>query len=311
MNTVNTYFLVAAKAALCLLFIALVFLGLRRALPVKAITPAPIVRKAASLPDVPAKPPRNARKPLWVIEEVLRLRALSGRGCLKIAEMFNRRHADDGMSVGKTFVAETIKKQAYQLLMLKRQIRNAKPKAVANNLIWGIDLTEVRLGKTALPVPGMIDHGSRACLGLQRLVDLSTIGVLEVLLAAMKKFGKPKVIRSDNGSVFTSRLFGWALAFLGIRHQRTELFMPWQNGRIERFFGTFKAAIGQVVIPHIHALQPGLNEFRFFYNHIRPHTAIGGTTPAEACSKSEKPKTAPIWFEAWDGVLTGDYYPPP
>jgi len=161
--------------------------------------PAPIVRRATSLPDTPVRAPRNARKPPWVIEEVLRLRVLSGRGCLTIAEMFNRRHADDGMSVGKTFVAETIKKQAYQLLMLKRDIRNTKPRVVPNNLIWGIDLTEVRLDKTsAVSVLGMIDHGSRACLGLQRLADLSTIGVLEVLLAAMKKFGKPKVIRSDN-----------------------------------------------------------------------------------------------------------------
>jgi hypothetical protein len=45
---------------------------------------------------------------------VLRLRALSGRGCLMIFQMFNRRHAGDGMSVGKTFVAETIKKQAHR-----------------------------------------------------------------------------------------------------------------------------------------------------------------------------------------------------
>jgi hypothetical protein len=45
-------------------------------------------------------------------------------------------------------------------------------------------------------------------------------------------------------------------------------------------------------------LQPAFDEFRFFYNHIRPHMTIGGTTPAEAWSKSEKPKTALIWFEA-------------
>jgi hypothetical protein len=97
----------------------------------------------------------------------------------------------------------------------------------------------------------------------------------------------------------------------GIRHQRIEPFMPWQNGGVERFFGTFKAAIQQVVIPHIEALQPALDEFRFFYNHIRPHTAIEGRTPAEAWSKIKKSSTDPVWFEAWDGVLVGDYYPPP
>jgi transposase InsO family protein len=272
----------------------------------------PIVRRPTSLPETPVQPPRNARKPLWVIEEVLRLRAFSGRGCLKISEMFNRRHADHGMSVGKTFVAQTIKKQAHQLLMIQRDIRNTRPRVVANNLIWGIDLTEVRLDKeTSVPVLGAIDHGSRACLNLERLDEISSIAVLEILLATMRKFGKPKIIRSDNGSIFTSRLFRWTLTCLGIRHQRIEPFMPWQNGRIERFFGTLKSAIGQVVIPSIATLQPALDEFRFFYNHVRPHTAIGGRTPAEAWNKVKKPKTAPIWFEAWDRVLTGDYYPRP
>jgi transposase InsO family protein len=307
----NAHFSLAATSTLYILFIALLCIALWHVLPVKENAPAPLVRRPARLSDSP-RSPRNTRKPSWVIEEVLRLRALSGYGCLKISQMFNRRHADDGMRVGKTFVAETIKRQAHQLLMIERDIRNAKPRVVANNVIWGVDLTEVRLHKTtAIPVFGMIDHGSRACLGLRRLADLSTITVLEVLLAALKKFGKPKVIRSDNGSIFTSRLFRWTLACLGIRHQRIEPFMPWQNGRIERFFGTFKAAIQQVVIPHIEALQSALDEFRFFYNHIRPHTAIGGRTPAEAWSKIKKPGTDPVWFETWDGVLTGDYYPPP
>jgi transposase InsO family protein len=148
-------------------------------------------------------------------------------------------------------------------------------------------------------------------LSLRRLADLSTIGVLEILLAAMKRFGKPKVIRSDNGSIFTSRLFRFTLICLGIKHQRIEPFMPWQNGRIERFFGTFKAAIRQIVLPHVEMLQIALDEFRLFYNHLWTHTAIQGRTPAEAWSKIEKPRTTPVWIEMWDGVLVGDYYPPP
>jgi transposase InsO family protein len=168
----------------------------------------------------------------------------------------------------------------------------------------------VRFDKEAAPVFGIIDHGSRACLGLQRIADLSTIGVLEVLLIAMKKFGRPKVIKSDNGSIFTSRLFRFAMACLGIRHRRIEPFCPWQNGRIERFFGTFKEAIRQVTMP-LAALPMALDEFRFFYNHVRTHTNISGRTPAEAWNKTKKPKIVPLWFEAWDGVLTGDYYPPP
>jgi transposase InsO family protein len=55
-----------------------------------------------------------------------------------------------------------------------------------------------------------------------------------------QRFGAPKCVRTDNEAVFTSRLFRLGLHLLGIRHQRTAPFAPWQNGRIERFFGTFK-----------------------------------------------------------------------
>jgi transposase InsO family protein len=225
--------------------------------------------------------------------------------------MFNRRHADNGMRVGKSFVAKIIQHQAYRLSRIEREIRNAKPRIVPNNVIWAMDTTELRFDKTtAVPLLDLLDHGSRACLNLQWLADRSTTGVLEILLAAMKRFGKPRVIRSDNGSIFTSRLFRFVLICLGVQHQRIEPYMPWQNGRIERFFGTFKTAIRQIVLPPVDTLQTALDEFRLFYNHIRTHTAIGGRTPAEAWSKTRKPHTAPIWFTTWDGVLTGDYYPP-
>jgi putative transposase len=57
---------------------------------------------------------------------------------------------------------------------------------------------------------------------------------------AIGRYGKPKAIRTDNEAVFTSRLFKLFLTVAGIKHQRTHLHSPWQNGRIERLFGTLK-----------------------------------------------------------------------
>ncbi|MEM9594705.1 MAG: integrase core domain-containing protein [Acidobacteriota bacterium] len=47
-------------------------------------------------------------------------------------------------------------------------------------------------------------------------------------------------MRTDNEAVFTSRRFRWVLIVLGLRHQLTQVASPWQNGRVERFFGTLK-----------------------------------------------------------------------
>jgi hypothetical protein len=66
------------------------------------------------------------------------------------------------------------------------------------------------------------------------------VAILRALLDVIERFGAPKYVRTDNEAVFTSRLFRLGLRLLGIRHQRTAPFAPWQNGRIERFFGTFK-----------------------------------------------------------------------
>jgi len=57
-------------------------------------------------------------------------------------------------------------------------------------------------------------------------------------------------------------------------------------------------------------LNCSLVEFRFFYNHIRPHQHLQGWTPAEVWSRVD-PYAQPIkqefWFEAWDGLLQGYY----
>ena len=60
------------------------------------------------------------------------------------------------------------------------------------------------------------------------------------------RHGKPRRIRTDNEIIFTSWVFTTFLKLVGIRHQRIQTCAPWQNGRIERLFGTpaVVAAIG-------------------------------------------------------------------
>jgi len=173
------------------------------------------------------------------------------------------------------------------------------------NLIWGLDLTFV----DQQPILGLIDHGTRACLSLTALRTKATIDILRAVLGAIEQFGKPKAIRTDNESMFTSRLFRLTLWLLGIRHQRTAPHPPWQNGRIERFFGTLKERLGRLDSVTVQ-LPENLHLLRIWYNHIRFHDNLDGRTPAQAWSgKSPKPGKEPLFFREWDGVLTGFYFP--
>lgn len=105
-------------------------------------------------------------------------------------------------------------------------------------------------------------------------------------------------------------MFRAVLAVAAIRHQFTTPGCPWQNGKIERFFGTLKQKLDRWQVFGGESLQASLAEFAFWYNHVRPHQHLGGLTPAEAWSGIDPYKQRPTrvyWFAAWDGLLTGSY----
>jgi len=225
-------------------------------------------------------------KPPWVRREIIRLKALTSEAgtCRVIAHIFNRRFAAQRkMTVGKTFVAETIRKHQYDILLAGRAIKRAKPRPVPRNLMWGVDLTGSTTldGKTRF-ILGVLEHASRTALWLEALQSKSRWTLILKLIEAIQRYGKPRAVRTDNESVFTSKVFGLALFLLGIRHQRIDLHCPWQNGRVERFFGTLKEKLDRVAVDSLDALNQALTEFRFFHNHVRPHQNLSGRTPAEA-----------------------------
>ena len=96
----------------------------------------------------------------------------------------------------------------------------------------------------------------------------------------------------------------------GVRQQRSDPGCPWQNGRVERLFGSLKQKLDQWEVAGFAALKGSLAEFRFFYNFVRPHQNLDGRTPAEAWA-GINPFVAKIkgeyGFEAWDGLLQGYY----
>ncbi len=242
---------------------------------------------------------------------MIRLKALLPEaGCRLISHAFNRRFARN-MTVSKTFVNETIRKRNYGIQILRREIKNRKPKDVPKNLVWGVDLT----GKTDTNnnlnhILGIIEHKSRLNIGMTVLKDKASITRLRCLLDTVESYGKPRFLRTDNEPVFTSRLFRLGLWLLGIRHQLIDKCCPWQNGRIERFFGTLKEKLDQWQVNNKEELGGTLVQFSFWYNHVRPHQNLDGRTPDEVWRGIDIFKKDPkqgYWFEAWEGLLTGFY----
>lgn len=247
------------------------------------------------------------KKPEWVRREVIRLKALMPHeGCRHVARAFNSLYAArKHESVGKSYVADTVKRQALQVLALRREIKNRRRRQGPRNRTWAMDLTFV--GDDSPPVLGILDHGTRSLLALRELRVRTAIGVLRVLLDVIEKFGKPRFLRTDNEGIFASRLLTLALFALGIRPQRIDPFCPWQNGRIERLFETLKQRLRlwwvQAGAPS--DPQHDLDTFRIWYNHARPHQSLEGLTPAMAWAGVTKPGPRLRLFQAWDAILAG------
>jgi putative transposase len=242
------------------------------------------------------------------MREVLRLKALMPNdGCRVIAAIFNRIHAAKGESVSKSYVADLIRKHSFEIERLRREIRNRKPTITPRNRIWALDLTFV----DRRPILGVVDHGTRACLALKELPGKSAIALLRALLDTVEKFGRPASIRTDNEQNFVASIMRIGLFALGIRHQRTDVAAPWQNGRVERFFGTLKSKLDLFLKTDsdVRISQPELDLFRLWYNHVRPHQSLRGLTPSEAWDGVSEPcsRGKPKRFEGWHGVLAGYY----
>jgi transposase InsO family protein len=313
-----------------LAIIEFLYLCIHRFLDSMRISHRPHCRCARIAPIDKRNHHYSQQKPEWLKREIIQLKACMPKaGCRTIADICNRRFAAARkVTVGKTFVHETLQRHEYEIQILRRKLKHAKPKAVPRNLIWGLDLTgksDVR-GKLHYLL-GIIDHGSRAMLHLQALHDKTSRTLIACIDEVTRTYGKPRIIRTDcgrvaaqqrgthrrtpcgcNEAIFTSRIFRRGLKLLGIRHQLTDPGCPWQNGRIERLFGTLKDKLDQWAVAGIEQLNCDLNTFQQWYNHVRPHQNLEGRTPSEAwhgINPYTKPSKQEQWFEAWDGLLTG------
>jgi len=81
---------------------------------------------------------------------------------------------------------------------------------------------------------------------------------------------------------------------------------------IERCFGTFKQKWRQISFnPSCHKedhLQNQLGIYLTWYNVIRPHSNLDSRTPAEVFNNKQL-KGKAKFVRAWDGVLSGFYFP--
>jgi putative transposase len=112
----------------------------------------------------------------------------------------------------------------------------------------------------------------------------------------------------DNHPVHHAKRLKQVLRWFGIGLRFTAPASPWQNGRIERFFGTLKRHLQGLRFVDASSLACGLSEFRHYHNHVRVHQHLSGRTPADVWRGIDPWRRRPRhtqWFEGWGGRLRG------
>ena len=151
------------------------------------------------------------------------------------------------------------------------------------NHVWSYDFVFARLmDGTKIRFLTVIDEYTRECLALHVDYRLKSDDVMEVLTGLFIQRGIPNHIRSDNGSEFTAPAIRlWLEQRIGVKPLYISPGSPWENGYNESFNGKFrKEFLDLEVFYTLKEAQVLTGQWRYLYNHIRPHISLGYKPPA-------------------------------
>ena len=152
------------------------------------------------------------------------------------------------------------------------------------------DFTHWRLATgEGIEVLTFLDDHSRLALSVDAHPVVTAQLVLAQFRTTVAEYGPPASTLTDNGLVFTTRVRGGRNTFenelnlLGIDQKNGRPNHPQTQGKVERFQQTLKNWLrAQPAAATLQELQTQLDQFRHYYNTIRPHRSLDRATPAEA-----------------------------
>jgi len=156
--------------------------------------------------------------------------------------------------------------------------------------LWQLDVVHGFLladGTSAKALTGIDDH-SRFCVSARLMPRERTQAVCDGFSSALRTYGLPAQVLTDNGKVFTGRfaqppvevLFDRICRENGIDHILTHPRSPTTTGKIERFHRTLRDDFNTLqVFRNLKTAQQALDEWVTYYNAQRPHQSLGDLTP--------------------------------
>lgn len=211
-------------------------------------------------------------------------------GCRRIRVMLRR----EGWEVNKKRVHRIWKEERLQVPRKRRRRRSVSakgeivPVALYRNHVWTYDFIEDRTEKgNRLRFLAVVDEYTRECLAIEAGRSFDALRAIDCMEWLFLTKGVPEHIRSDNGPEFVAKAVRERLERNGCKAIYIEPGSPWENGYMESFFGKFRdECLNMEVFADVRGAQVVAEGWRKEYNERRPHSGIGGLTPAEFAARS-------------------------
>ena len=172
------------------------------------------------------------------------------------------------------------------------------------NQRWSLDFVSDALADgRRFRILCVVDDFTRECLALVADTSLSGLRVARELDAVAAARGLPEAVVSDNGTELTSTaILAWSQA-RGVGWHYIAPGKPQQNAFVESFNGRLRdECLNETVFTSLRHARAVLATWQRDYNEVRPHSGLGGRTPASIKVPPCSPAPRPLRVACGDGL---------
>jgi putative transposase len=158
-----------------------------------------------------------------------------------------------------------------------------RQRAQRANQVWSWDIIhdQTQAG-SSLRILTLIDEYTKQSLAIEVGRSIRALDAIRVLDGAIKGYGQPEHIRSDNGPEFIAEAIRQWMSTAQIKSLYIQPGSPWEQAYIESFHDKFRdECLNRELFATLAEARVIIESWRREYNQMRPHSALGYLTPDE------------------------------
>ena len=208
----------------------------------------------------------------------------------------------EGFKVGRLHVATLMKRMGIEALYRRPNTSKQAPGHKIHlyllrklpisqpNQVWAMDITYIPMARGFIYLAAVLDWFARRVLAWRVSITLEADFCIEAVQEALARHGKPEIFNTDQGSRFTSADFIRVLADREIKISMDSKGAWRDNVFVERLWRTIKREeVYLRASANVSEARVGIGRYPSFYTSRRPHSALDGKTPDQACVNQPMP----------------------